>query len=377
MEFDLIIANGTVIDPANGLNGEYDIGICDGKIASVYPRGKLCCPIYSTIPLLDVKGCIVTPGLIDIHAHVFPGRTTLGIDADKVGIKQGVTTLVDAGSSGAANFHDFMEKVIDQSKTRVLAWINIANDGLCSGLSELSDMTKLDISSTAEIIRRYPAIRGIKVRMSSSVLGGSGLKPLILAKQLSRELKIPVMVHVGNGPPALGDILDLLDKGDIVTHIFHGKSGGLMDSSGMQPIPQVREAIRRGVLFDVGHGTSSFSFRVLRKAVELGIRPDSISTDIYLQNYEGPVKSLTVTLSKFLALGFTLYDTIASATALPAKAIGLEDEIGTLSIGATADISIFTIQNGVFDFCDSEGEHIQGIDMLTYKYIIKAGKLII
>ncbi len=373
MAFDLFIKNGLVIDPISKVHGKYDIAVDSGRIFSIHPSKEFGLE-NDAKNSIDASGCLITPGLIDLHAHVFPGDTEIGIDADLVGVQQGVTTVVDAGSAGAATFPKFIANVVDKNITQVLAWINLASAGLCSGRAELSDLTQIDIRSVIDLISQHSIIRGIKVRMSSSVLGASGLRPLEIAKALSREVGLPLMVHVGNGPPELGYILDLLDKDDVVTHAFHGKKGGILE--GDEILPQARQALKRGVLFDVGHGTSSFSVKTLQKAQKMGIKPYSISTDIYHGNYNGPVFSLTTTLSKLLALHFSLDEVIAAATMAPAAILRMGHEIGALQVGRIADISVLTLTNGVFEFIDSENEIFNGNQLLRAKFTIKAGKVL-
>lgn len=370
MAFDLLLKNGLVIDPLSQLQGQYDIGIHQGHIVSIHPPsvekdGK---------EILDASGYVISPGLIDLHAHVFTDDTVLGIQADFVGVQQGVTTLVDAGSAGAATFPKFMQQVVKKNATQVLAWLNIAEDGLGAGLAELSDLTKIHTESVLASINEYPIIRGLKVRMSSSVLGANGLRPLEIGKELSKQAKIPLMVHVGNGPPDLGDILDILECGDVVTHAFHGKPGGIF--RGDELLSQARNALQRGVLFDVGHGTSSFSVKTLQKAQRAGIKPDSISTDIYVANVQGPVYSLATTLSKFLALGFSLAEVIEAATIRPATILRMEHEIGSLQVGRRADLSIFKIEAGTFEFLDAEQQLFTGQQLLRPTFTIKAGKVL-
>jgi dihydroorotase len=373
MAFDLFIKNGLVIDPISKVHGEYDIAVDSGRVFSIHPSNEFGIE-NSAKNIIDASGCLVTPGLIDIHTHVFSNDTEIGIDADLVGVQQGVTTLVDAGSAGATTFPKFIANAVEKNITQVLAWINIASVGLCSGRAELSDLTKIDTQGVIEMISQYPIIRGIKVRMSSSVLGTSGLRPLEIAKDLSRRTGLPLMVHVGNGPPALADILDILDAGDVVTHAFHGKKGGILQ--GDEIILQARQALKRGVLFDVGHGTSSFSVQTMKKAKRIGIKPHSISTDIYLENVSGPVYSLATTVSKLLALDFSLEDVISAVTMAPAAILRMDHEIGSLQVGRMADISVLAIKDGVFEFVDSEKQTFTGKQLLQAKFAIKAGKVL-
>lgn len=374
MNGNLLVRNGTIIDPSQGLNGKYDIVIKGNIIEEMYKPGILN-PPQEVSATVDATGCLVTPGLIDIHTHVFKNETPLGIDADRVGVQQGVTTVVDAGSAGANSFQKFLSEVIQKSETQVLSWINISADGLCAGLSELADLKNLTPDAVKDLILNYPEIRGIKVRMSSSVVKGNGVKPLEIAKKLAREIQLPIMVHIGNAPPELGDILDLLDGGDVVTHAFHGKAGGILDPNG-ELIPQAQAALKRGVLFDVGHGTSSFSFQTMQRALELNVVPHAISTDIYLQNIDGPVRSLTHTMSKLLTLGVSVEKVIEAITWTPAKILNLSDEIGTLKAGSVADVTVLQLTNRPARFIDSEGYEWEGQQELQPLYTIKSGKVL-
>lgn len=376
MSADLLIRNGWVIDPSQKLNGLYDIVISDGRILDVEraDEGQATEPIGAR-ETIDAAGCFVTPGLIDLHAHVMPESTQLGVRADSVGIEQGVTTLVDAGSAGAWTFDAFLKEAVEPSVTRVLAFLNISGDGLCKGGAELSDMSRLAVKDAVTLISEHPSIRGIKARMSASVVKANGLAPLVVAKQAAREAGVPLMVHIGNAPPALSDVLGLLDKGDVVTHAFHGKKGGILDEQG-QLIPEAESALARGVLFDVGHGEASFSFRTMQQAKALGIAPYSISTDVHVRNLNGPVHSLTHTMSKFLALGYTLYDIVAACTAAPAKVLGLEREIGTLAPGAHADVTILKKEQVPAALTDSEQETIFAKETVFAQQVISSGKVL-
>lgn len=375
MTTDLLIQGGWVIDPSQSINGRYDIAISGGRIAALAEPGRLPAEIGGATQTLDASGTIVTPGLIDLHAHVFPGRTPLGIEADRVGVEQGVTTLVDAGSAGARTFATFLDEAVKPAETRVLAFLNIAGEGLCGGLSELADMDRLTPGEAVALIREQPLIRGIKARMSASVVRENGIKPLLVAKEAAREVGCPLMVHIGNAPPALPEILRELDAGDVVTHAFHGKTGGILDDRG-RLIPEAEKALARGVLFDVGHGTSSFSFRTMRQARALGLAPHTISTDIYRQNAAGPVHSLTTTMTKFLALGFSLEEVIAACTVAPAAVLRMTDEIGTLRPGAVADLSLLELTNVPVVLTDSEREQLTAEESVTAKLTIKAGKVL-
>ncbi|WP_126427993.1 amidohydrolase/deacetylase family metallohydrolase [Brevibacillus marinus] len=373
MESDLVITNGWIIDPSQQLAGRYDLTVAAGKITGIHQPGRRDL-LRSARQVLDASGKIVTPGLIDLHTHVFVEETPLGIPADQVGVEQGVTTVVDAGSAGARSFARFVETAVQPSATQVLAYLNIAGAGLCEGLSELADIRKLAPGETAELIQSNPLIRGIKARMSGSVVKQSGIQPLLIAKQVAAEVNRPLMVHIGNAPPSLAEILALLEAGDVVTHAFHGKRGGILGCDG-RLLPEVRAALRRGVRFDVGHGTSSFSFATMRRAKALGVAPYTISTDIYRQNVNGPVFSLATTMSKFLALGFSLTEVIAATTCAPAEILGLANEIGTLRPHTVADITVLQLTRKPITLIDSEQQRLTAEEALEPVYAIKSGKV--
>ncbi|WP_028547297.1 amidohydrolase/deacetylase family metallohydrolase [Paenibacillus sp. UNC451MF] len=373
MQIDVLIENGTVVDPATGHSGRYDVAVTGDRIVGVWKPGSAGGDICRRV---NAEGCLVTPGLIDIHAHIFEAVPQMGVRPDNVGIDQGVTTVADAGSSGEQNFHEFVERSVISNTTQVLAWLNISSPGLVEGRSELADLNRLVAESTLARIAEYSdIIIGIKARMSGSVVKESGIYPLAVAKSVARRAELPVMVHIGNAPPKLQEVLDLLDEGDVVTHAFHGKRGGILDENG-QLIPQARRALDRGVRFDVGHGSSSFSFATMNQARELGIMPYSISTDLYLENWlRGPVYSLTMTMTKFLALGYSIEQIIEWTTAAPARILRRSNEIGTLKEGTIADISILKVVDQPVELVDSENEKLSFDKLIQAQYTMKSGEL--
>lgn len=371
MNKPVIITNGLVINPEKPGIIKKDIGILDGKIADPIYIQKT----YTDIHYYDVQGAYVSPGFIDLHTHVFKDYTELGIDADLVGVQQGVTTIVDAGSTGIDDYFTFKKEVINKSDTEVLSFLNISRRGLCSGLSELADLNDLMRADEADdIFRAEPSIVGLKARMSGSVVKESGIKPLEHARQLADELDKPIMVHIGNPPPDLTEIFPLLKKGDIVTHAFHGKKDGILDENN-ELIPEASDAIIRGVLLDVGHGTSSFSYKTFKRFKRKYDFPFTISTDIYLGNYENPVGSLMNTMAKFLELDFSLEEIVKAVTIRAANALGLTEQ-GNLRIGTTADITIFTIENRPQILVDSQGEELNGARIFVPKHTFRKGKAV-
>ncbi|MFI8714961.1 amidohydrolase/deacetylase family metallohydrolase [Brevibacillus brevis] len=378
MKVDLLIRNGRVIDPSQNLNGHYDLAIREGRIVGLYEKGKTTNDqgmYLESKETIDAEGYVVTPGLIDLHAHVFPTKTSLGVAADRVGVEQGVTTVVDAGSVGLWSFDAFLEEAVHPSVTRVLAFLNISGDGLCTGGGELADMSRLTPREAVALIRKQPTVRGIKARMSGSVVKQNGLQPLLVAKEAAREAGVPMMVHIGNAPPKLTEILPLLDQGDVVTHAFHGKKGGMFDERG-ELIPEAQDALERGVLLDIGHGEASFSFQTLRHAQAQGITPHVISTDVHQRNIDGPVHSLTHTLTKFLAMGYALDEVIAASTYAPARILGLENEIGTLKVGACADVSILQLKKERTMLTDSEQETLETMQRVVAYQAITSGRVL-
>ncbi|GED57896.1 amidohydrolase/deacetylase family metallohydrolase [Brevibacillus formosus] len=378
MKVDLLIRNGRVIDPSQNLNGHYDLAIREGRIVGLYEKEKTADDQGMNLEgkeTIDAEGYVVTPGLIDLHAHVFPTKTSLGVAADRVGVEQGVTTVVDAGSVGLWSFDAFLEEAVYPSVTRVLAFLNISGDGLCTGGGELADMSRLTPREAAALIRKQPIVRGIKARMSGSVVKQNGIQPLRVAKEAAREAGVPMMVHIGNAPPKLTEILPMLDRGDVVTHAFHGKKGGIFDERG-ELIPEAQDALERGVLLDIGHGEASFSFQTLRHAQAQGIMPHVISTDVHQRNIDGPVHSLTHTLTKFLAMGYSLDEVIAASTLAPARILGLENEIGTLKVGACADVSILQIKKEPTMLTDSEQETLETKERVVAYQAITSGKVL-
>ncbi len=369
---DLLITNAHVLDAFSGMNGMYSLGIKNGKIAGIYPIGAIL-PASSNV--LDLKGAYLSAGWIDLHTHVAPNRAVIGIDADTIGVRQGVTTVVDAGSCGCKTFGDFEENVINVSKTRVLSWLNIADAGLYNGSSELSDLNNIHENDIEQLIGRKPAIRGIKVRMSHSVVKNTNTGGLIAAKKLSHKLQIPVFVHVGNQPPQLADVLNILEQGDVVTHIFHGKPGGCLDSR-ENILPELQNAINRGIYLDLGHGTESCSFSRFKQAREKGLCIDTISTDLYSQNYSGPVYSLAHTMEKCMAMGMSLLEVLAAVTLKPSLILRVPS-IGKIKVGAEGDFTYFTVDNTEQVYIDSEGNKLTGKEQFHIHGVIRQGEIIV
>ncbi|KJS08728.1 MAG: dihydroorotase [Hoeflea sp. BRH_c9] len=374
--YDLVLTNGHVLDPPNGIDFNGHVAFKDGRVAALVPAE---CSLEGR-QSVDVKGAIIAPGLIDIHTHVYWGATYLGVEADTVARAGATATLVDAGSSGAGNFAGFRRFIIEQARPRVLAFLNISQPGLFNyGINmmveEAADYRLLSAKAAFEIAdKNRDVIVGIKVRLGATESGALALGALDVALEAADWAQLPVMAHVELPPPRLGNILDRLREGDILTHCYRPRPNAAVDGLGHVK-QEVLHARERGVLFDLGHGRSSFNFDVANQMLAAGFPPDVISTDIHFGNINGPVHNLLVTMSKFLCLGMPLPDVLTRVTSAAARAIG-RLELGTLQIGAPADASILEIEAGSFPYQDSTGESMNGDKRLVSRGLVIGGQWI-
>lgn len=371
MEYDIVIKGGTVIDPSQGINAVLDVGITNGTVTSL----ERSISDVRARDVLEADGLVVTPGLIDLHTHVWWGVAHLAVEADSVSVQRGVTTAVDAGSAGANTMPGFQRYVIDQAQTRVLAFLHISGMGqLDNEIGELEDIRWARVEHAVEIARQYPeTIVGIKVRLSEAILGSNDLIALERALAAAELLGKPVMIHIGGTVSPVERYLEQLRPGDIVTHSFTGRPPGILDSEG-KVIDAALDAMDRGVVFDVGHGAGSFSFKVAERFAEQGYSPGTVSSDVHKYNVNGPVFDLATTLSKYLHLGYELSDVISFATSNPAAAVGLSTRLGTLKVGAVADVSMLRIAYGSYELMDAEGATRAADRMLVPVETIRAGR---
>lgn len=304
--------------------------------------------------IIDLKGeHYVSAGWIDAHTHCFSKSPIYSDEPDLVGVAAGVTTVIDAGSAGALDIDTFYE-LTRKSKTNVFSFLNISKIGLLRQ-NELADMNDIDSDAFFTAYRNHnDFIIGMKARMSKSVVGENGIAPLLKAKEMQKTCHLPLMVHVGNNPPNLDEIADVLTKGDIITHCFNGKPNCILEKNG-QLKESIKRALARGVILDVGHGGESFSFSVAEQAMRIGTYPDIISSDIYSRNrIEGPVYSLAHVMTKFLCMGFTLKQVIDCVTEKAATLLNIENK-GFIKDGFDADLTIFDIKNEKMTLTDADG----------------------
>jgi dihydroorotase len=370
--YDLVISGGTVIDPASGRHEPADVAIADGRIEAV--GGGL--RTGDAAAVIDATDGLVVPGLVDLHVHVYPGVADLSVEPDPTCLGRGATTVVDAGSAGANTFPGFRRYVIEPSRGRILAYLNISATGQIDPfLGELHDLRFADPERAARVAEANPdVIVGFKVRVSEMLAGPNGLAGLDRALEAGRATNLPVMVHIGGTPFDIEEVLGRLRPGDIVTHSYTGwNPGGLVTDAG-RVVAAAGEARARGVRFDVGHGAGSFTWPVAEAALADGFLPDTVSSDLHRFNIASPVHDLVTTLSKFLLLGLPLDDVIAMATTAPAAALGpAGTTLGRLEVGAEADVTVLGRESGRFELTDSAGTARTAGERLVPVAVVRAG----
>ncbi len=371
--YDTIIHEGMMVDPLQGMHEVTDVAIKEGLVAKV-ERGL---SEDDAVEVVDATDKIVCPGFVDLHVHVYEGVSHYGINADEHCLKMGSTTVLDAGSAGADTFMGFRKYVIEVSETRIFAMLNISSLGMISpAVGELEDIRYADVQKAVRVCEKNKdVIMGIKVRLSREMVGNNGLQPLMKAKEAAEAVGRPIMVHIGDTPSPLREILIELRQGDILTHCFTGLPNGIIGKDG-DVIPEAREAMKRGVIFDVGHGQGSFSFDIARNALQQGVEPNTISSDLHSYNVNGPVFDLATTASKFIHLGLPIEGVIAKITCIPADFLGLQGTIGTLRTGANADLVVLREESGNFVLEDSYGRKENTNHRLNPTMIMKRGHVI-
>jgi dihydroorotase len=374
MTHDLILTGGRLIDPSQSLDAVTEIAFAQGKVAAIGQGLKR----DAKTKIQDASGFIVTPGLIDLHTHVYWGGTSLGVDPDFYARKSGVTTSVDTGSAGPGNFPGFAKHVIEPARSRIYAYLHVSHAGIYGfstdvHVGESEDMRLMDPRGAVRVAAQYPdQVIGIKVRVGAHASGDQGIAPLDVALQAADEAGIPLMAHIDEPPPTYEDVLAKLRPGDVLTHAFRPFPNAPVTAQGTIK-PAVLAARKRGVLFDIGHGMGSFAFKTARAMLANGFLPDTISSDVHALCINGPAHDLVTTMSKFLCLGMSLNDVIRASTETPARAIKRHD-LGSLKPGSLGDATLIRVDDGRFDYVDVTGEHLDGAKRITAHGMVMRGE---
>jgi dihydroorotase len=371
-DFDLVLAGGRVVDPSRTIDAVVDIGFANGKVSEV---GEGLAGRAATVR--NVRGLIVTPGLIDLHTHVYWGGTSLGIDAEMFCRKSAVTTCIDTGSAGPGNFAGFRTHVIDRSQVRILPYLHISHAGIFGfsrevQFGESESIRLMDPRGAVRVVEEHrDCIVGSKVRVGRHASGTMGILPLEAALEVAEETGLPLMAHIDEPPPTYAEVVDRLRPGDVLTHAFRPFPNAPCTADG-----GVRAAVisgrERGVLFDIGHGMGSFAFKTARIMLANGFSPDTISSDVHALCIDGPAHDLVTTMSKFLCLGMDFTDIVKATTTVPARAVR-HPELGTLKAGAPGDASVLAIDRGRFDYLDVDGERMIGDQRITARGAVVSG----
>ena len=372
--YDLALTGGNLLDPAQGINNEpRDIAFKDGKVAAVSDS----IDPSSAAQAVDVSGKLVTPGLIDLHGHFYHGASGTAVHADRTCLGSGVTTGVDAGSAGFLNYGAMRDYVFPAHRTRLIAFLHIGAVGLAANRvlgGALHDMRIIDVGQTVQAIKENPGfIFGVKVRMHyDAVARWNAHEAMARAKEAATEAGVRLMVHVSGTPIPLPDVLEHLGPGDISTHAFNGLPENILDKAGTIR-PEVRAAADRGVIMDVAHAGVHCDVEVVKAAMDQGLMPDTISTDIHIAPPGRIVYLMNDLVSKFHALGMPLADAITASTSRPAEVLGLQDSIGSLAVGMEGDAAVWEQRQGRFVWHDMAGHNVDGSLRLDTFATVKGG----
>jgi dihydroorotase len=374
MSYDIVIRGGEVIDPSQGLCKMCDVAVTGDRIAAVEES----IDTSGVHQVIDARGQLVVPGLIDLHVHVYP-HAPLGLDPDPLCPAGGVTTLLDAGTAGSYNFDAFRRETIDRARTQIFSLVNLSCIGLiAANLGELMDRRYADPDGVLETIGRHSDVAvGVKIRAGAHIIGdgAQGWANLRDAIKAARDSGTWLMVHIGESPFSISELADALSPGDCITHCFKAGSTRVTDDDG-KILDSIRAAAANGIRFDVGHGFGSFHWDIVQDALNDGFEPTTISTDLHMKNIHGPVYDMPTTMSKFLMLGTPIERVIEMSTTTPAKVLNQEGELGTLKVGSVADIAVLEQRSGRFVFTDSYRQQRIGETLLTASATVRRGEIV-
>lgn len=369
LSYDLVIRNGELRDPSQSLRRKADVGITGGRITAIEDRIEA----SRSVETIDAKGLMVTPGLVDLHTHCYHSATGLGIEADPIAARSGVTTWVDAGSFGWDQAPGFRRFIVQPSQARIYGFVYLYP----SDRNSDNDVLKYVRSGMEKTGRTVEANRdillGVKLQIGSNMNGKYSLPMLKIARELCDRFQLPLMAHISFAPPDTSEVMALMKKGDVVTHCYNPHTLGIIDANGKLK-PGVMEARQRGVLFDVGHGLGSFNFAAAKKALDAGFVCDTISTDIYNLNVNGPVYDMPTTMSKMLYLGMSVDDILLRTTASPARIINRLEGMGQIKVGGPADLAVLEIEEGQFGLIDSQRNTVTAAKRFVSRATIVKGR---
>ena len=367
--YDILIVNGEVRDPARSYKARADVAIQDGKIAAIEES----IPPNRAVDVIDARGLYVVPGLIDLHTHCYHGGTGTGVEADPIAARSGTTTWVDAGTFAYDETAGFRRFVVNPAQSRIYGYVYLYPSSRNPDIDPVKYVRGVMKRTGETVVSNKDILLGVKFQVGANMNGRYSYDFLKIARELCDSFKIPLMAHISFAPPETDQVMELMRSGDVVTHSFNGHTLGILDAAG-KVRPSVREARSRGVWFDVGHGLGSFNFNASRKALDDGFLPDSISTDIYTLNINGPVYDMPTTMSKFLYLGMSFDDILLRSTANPARVVNRLPGLGTLAVGSPADVALLAIEDGQFQLVDSQRNTVTAPRRIVSRLTICRGK---